>query len=238
MDVLCTDKTGTLTMDQVILERHCDVVLSEDDDVLALAYLNSHFQTGLKNVLDRAVLAHAETHAHARVPRATPRSTRSRSTSRGGSCRSSSGRRRARTASSRKGAPEAIFPRCANFELDGELLPMDHAHIEELKKEYEQLERRRLPRAGGRHQGRRAAGRRRARHALRKDDECDLILEGYVAFLDPPKDTAPAAISALAAARRHGQGPHRRQRARGRKVCTEVGLADRPRAARRRRSRR
>src|SRR5512143_474082 len=67
MDVLCTDKTGTLTMDHVILERHCDVVLREDEEVLALAYMNSHFQTGLKNVLDRAVLAHEESHAHARV---------------------------------------------------------------------------------------------------------------------------------------------------------------------------
>jgi magnesium-transporting ATPase (P-type) len=68
MDVLCTDKTGTLTMDCVILERYCDVVLKEDEGVLALAYLNSHFQTGLKNVLDRAVLAHSETHAHAKIP--------------------------------------------------------------------------------------------------------------------------------------------------------------------------
>ncbi len=68
MDVLCTDKTGTLTMDHVILEKHCDVVLKEDEGVLALAYMNSHFQTGLKNVLDRAVLAHTETHSHAKIP--------------------------------------------------------------------------------------------------------------------------------------------------------------------------
>ena len=67
MDVLCTDKTGTLTMDEVSLERYCDVMLQESDDVLALAYTNSHFQTGLKNVLDRAVLAHEETHARARI---------------------------------------------------------------------------------------------------------------------------------------------------------------------------
>ncbi len=46
MDVLCTDKTGTLTQDRVILERHCNVARKEDDGVLALAYLNSHFQTG------------------------------------------------------------------------------------------------------------------------------------------------------------------------------------------------
>ena len=56
MDVLCTDKTGTLTMDRVILEKHCDVVREHSDNVLRTAYLNSYFQTGLKNVLDRAIL--------------------------------------------------------------------------------------------------------------------------------------------------------------------------------------
>ena len=56
MDVLCTDKTGTLTMDHVILELHCDIHKEESEEVLRDAYLISHFQTGLKNVLDRAVL--------------------------------------------------------------------------------------------------------------------------------------------------------------------------------------
>src|SRR4030095_7173962 len=55
MNILCTDKTGTLTMDRIILEKHCDVVLKEDEEVLTLAYLNSHFQTGLKNVMERAI---------------------------------------------------------------------------------------------------------------------------------------------------------------------------------------
>ncbi len=63
MDVLCTDKTGTLTMDHVILEIHCDVFKNESEAVLRDAYLISHFQTGLKNVLDRAVLQHKELHA-------------------------------------------------------------------------------------------------------------------------------------------------------------------------------
>ena len=69
MDVLCTDKTGTLTLDRVIIEKHCDVVRQEDDEVLAMAYLNSYFQTGLKNVLDRAVLEHREVHAEINVAR-------------------------------------------------------------------------------------------------------------------------------------------------------------------------
>ena len=62
MDVLCTDKTGTLTIDHVILEIHCDVFKNESEEVLRDAYLISHFQTGLKNVLDRAVLQHKELH--------------------------------------------------------------------------------------------------------------------------------------------------------------------------------
>ena len=62
MDVLCTDKTGTLTMDKIILERHLNVFGVEDDEVIKWAYLNSYHQTGLKNLLDMAVLEHVELH--------------------------------------------------------------------------------------------------------------------------------------------------------------------------------
>jgi len=60
MDILCTDKTGTLTMDKIVLERHLNVLGDDDDEVLKWAYLNSFHQTGLKNLLDVAVLEHAE----------------------------------------------------------------------------------------------------------------------------------------------------------------------------------
>ena len=60
MDVLCTDKTGTLTQDRIILKRHLDIYGEDSDRVLEYAYLNSHFQSGLKNLLDVAVLQHAE----------------------------------------------------------------------------------------------------------------------------------------------------------------------------------
>lgn len=60
MDVLCTDKTGTLTQDKIFLARHTDVWGEESDDVLEAAYLNSYYQTGLKNLLDLAVLEHTE----------------------------------------------------------------------------------------------------------------------------------------------------------------------------------
>jgi P-type Mg2+ transporter len=224
MDVLCADKTGTLTRDEIILERYCDVALRENDDVLALAYINSHFQTGLKNVLDRAILAHEESHAHARVPQLEkvdeiPFDFERRIMS--VIVRTPEGNDRMVS----KGAPEAIFEKCKNFRLDG-LLPMDHPHIEQLRKEYELLSAdgfRVLAIAtkdGPPHKSVLA-------HATPygKADECDLILEGYVAFLDPPKESALAAIQAL---ERHGvavkviTGDNELVAC---KVCEQVGLA-------------
>ncbi|MBS0198605.1 MAG: magnesium-translocating P-type ATPase [Planctomycetes bacterium] len=224
MDVLCTDKTGTLTMDRVILERHCDVMLRESDRVLSLAYVNSHFQTGLKNVLDRAVLAHTETHAHAFIPEYAkvdeiPFDFKRRVMS--VVVRTPGGMDLLIS----KGAPEAIFPKCASFELDGQFLPMDHEHIENLKKEYERLSAegfRVLAIASKEGPVRVVSG---DATPYGKADECDLILNGYVAFLDPPKETATAAIKAL---RAHGvavkvvTGDNDLV---ARKICTEVGLA-------------
>ena len=67
MDVLCTDKTGTLTEDRVVLMRHCNVAGRESDDVLLDGYLISYFQTGLKNLLDRAILDSPDFHAKALI---------------------------------------------------------------------------------------------------------------------------------------------------------------------------
>jgi P-type Mg2+ transporter len=80
MDVLCTDKTGTLTEDRVVLMRHCNVAGRETEDVLLDGYLISYFQTGLKNLLDRAILD-SPTSTGRRWSRSTRSWTRSRSTS-------------------------------------------------------------------------------------------------------------------------------------------------------------
>lgn len=62
MDILCTDKTGTLTLDKIVLEKHLNVLGTEDDEVLKWAYLNSFHQTGLKSLMDKAILEHIELH--------------------------------------------------------------------------------------------------------------------------------------------------------------------------------
>ncbi|MFO0722735.1 MAG: magnesium-translocating P-type ATPase [Myxococcota bacterium] len=224
MDVLCTDKTGTLTRDEIILERYCDVALRESQDVLSLAYVNSHFQTGLRSVIDRAVLAHESSHAHGRVPELSkvdeiPFDFERRVMS--VVVRTPEGRDRIIT----KGAPEAIFQRCTQFRLDDALHPMDHPHIPALQAEQEKLCAegfRVLALATKEVSARGSAGGHTT--PFGKSDECELVLEGYLAFLDPPKESAKAAIREL---ERHGvvvkviTGDNDLV---AKKVCAEVGL--------------
>ena len=218
MDVLCTDKTGTLTIDHVILEHHCDVVRKEDDAVLRDAYLVSHFQTGLKNVLDRAILDHRqaihEQHgidAHRKVDEIPfDFSRRMMSVV----VQLPDGVHRLLT----KGAPEEIFRRCTRFELEEEVLPMDPILIQDLRDEYQRLS------ADGFRVLAVAYKDLEDRAAYSKDDECDLVLRGYVAFLDPPKGSAGPAIAAL---QKHGvavkilTGDNDLV---SKKVCRDVGL--------------
>lgn len=217
MDVLCADKTGTLTQDHVILERHCDVVQQEDAEVLLFAYLNSHFQTGLKNVLDRAILQHREVQEVIAFPDFqkadeipfdfTRRVMSVVVTMPDGGHRLIC-----------KGAPESIFERCNRFELEGKVRPMDPLLIGDLQEEYDSLS------SDGFRVLAIAYADFEPRAAYSRNDECNLILKGYVAFLDPPKETAAAAISAL---KQHGvsvkilTGDNELV---SRKICTEVGL--------------
>jgi P-type Mg2+ transporter len=217
MDVLCTDKTGTLTVDHVILEQHCDVVQNEDDDVLMMAYLNSHFQTGLRNILDRAILARKEIHEQLHVPEhkkvdEIPFDFSRKVMSVVVELPD------AKTRMITKGAPEEIFKRCADFELDGEIHPIDPVLIADLKEEYERLS------SDGFRVLALAYKDLERKQAYTKDDESGMILKGYLAFLDPPKETASPAIQALQS---HGvsvkvlTGDNELVT---KKICSEVGL--------------
>ncbi|NCY02736.1 MAG: magnesium-translocating P-type ATPase, partial [Planctomycetia bacterium] len=192
MDVLCTDKTGTLTLDRIILERHCDVRLRDDPDVLRLAWLNSHFQTGLKNLLDRAILDHEafrERVPHEgftkvdEIPFDFDRRVMSVVVA------GPDGRRTLVC----KGAPESVYPRCAAYALDGAVRPLDAELLRSLGRECDTLS------AEGFRVLALATRDVPPQPAYSRDDEHGLVLRGYVAFLDPPKDSAAAAVAALEA---------------------------------------
>jgi len=221
MDVLCTDKTGTLTEDRVVLQRHCNVAGQESEEVLLDGFLISHFQTGLKNVLDQAILNSPDFHGQAAVEKYkkldelpfdfTRRMMSVLVADPDG-----------KTILLTKGAPEEIFHQCSHFELDGKLSPMDPTLMVGLKEQYDSLSKdgfrvlavakKELP----------------GKQACAKDDEREFVLKGYVAFLDPPKPTAGRAIEAL---HKHGvaikilTGDNQLI---SRKVCRDVGLSPDP----------
>ena len=221
MNVLCTDKTGTLTEDRVVLMRHCNVAGRESDNVLLDGYLISYFQTGLKNLLDRAILDSPDFHGKAilekykkldEIPFDFTRRMMSVFVE------DPEGKAILLT----KGAPEEIFLRCSHFELDGKLSAMDPDQVVGLKKEYDDLS----------NDGFRvlavATKELTGKQICVKDDERELVLRGYVAFLDPPKDTAARALAAL---HKHGvtvkilTGDNDLI---SRKVCKDVGLSADP----------
>ena len=186
MDILCTDKTGTITMDRILLERHCDVLRREDDDVLRLAYINSYYQTGLKNLLDRAILAHQKLAVKQyrkvdEVPFDFFRKVMSVIVDMDGRHRLIA-----------KGAPDAIFERCTHFELDGEVLDIGEMILTDLRIECDHLSA-----DGFRVLAIAYKDMAAPRKVYSKDDERGLILKGYVAFLDPPKPSARRAIAVL-----------------------------------------
>jgi Mg2+-importing ATPase len=217
MNVLCTDKTGTLTADHVILEIYCDVFKSESQTVLQDAYLLSHFQTGLKNILDRAVLHHQELHGALSIDKFSkvdeiPFDFTRRMMS--VVVEGPDGQRELLT----KGAPEAVFAKCTHFESEGDVYPMEPILVGDLIEQVNDLSE----------DGFRvlavATKKVEKKAAYAKADETELVLTGYLAFLDPPKETAATAINVL---RQHGvavkvlTGDNDLVT---RKVCTEVGI--------------
>lgn len=194
LDVLCTDKTGTLTQDHIILKRHLDIHGNESDRVLEYAFLNSVHQSGLKNLLDVAVLKHVKLHEQLKVHEQFVKIDE---------MPFDFERRRMSVVLARddgahilicKGAVEEIFSVCTRYAIDGATNPLDESHYGATKKITDELN---------------SDGFRVVAVAYKEmpadqiaysvADETALTLLGFIAFLDPPKDTAAAAIAALKA---------------------------------------
>jgi Mg2+-importing ATPase len=189
MDVLCTDKTGTLTEARIDLVRHIDPKGADSERVFTLAYLNSHFETGLKSALDDAILAHetADIGGWSKIDEVPFDFERRRVSV------------LAENAGARtlivKGAPEDVLALCTGYETDGKTFPLTKDQRARIDALY----------AGLGADGFRALGV--AFRAEAKDcakvvigDEADLTFAGFALFLDPPKTSAGAAVKALAQA--------------------------------------
>ncbi|WP_433690317.1 magnesium-translocating P-type ATPase [Kosakonia cowanii] len=220
MDILCTDKTGTLTQDKIVLENHTDISGRVSERVLHCAWLNSHYQTGLKNLLDTAVLESVE------AEMAQTLATQWRKVD---EIPFDFERRRmsvvvAQEADAHqlicKGALSEMLSVCGHVRYNGEIVPLDNSMLRRIERVTSTLNRqglrvvavatKYLPARSGDYQ---------------RIDESDLILEGYIAFLDPPKESTAPALKALKASGITVKILTGDSELVAGKVCHEVGLA-------------
>ena len=193
MNILCTDKTGTLTQDHIILEKHLDTLGNENEEVLHYGYLNSYYQTGLKNLLDIAVLENTDVNLQAKYNKEFQKIDE---------IPFDFNRRRMsvvlRTSSSTdllvcKGAVEETLAVCTNVKINGVITPL----TPEIKDKLNTIQNA-LNEDGLRVLG---VSYREFPSAQNKEykvpDEQDLVFMGFLAFLDPPKLSAEKAIAEL-----------------------------------------
>ena len=203
VDVLCTDMTGTLTEDRIVLERHLDVNGREDARVLRYAFLNSCFSTGVKNLVDNAIIERALAEGTDEVDALT-KGTPVTAEELAEYCHGIDelpfdferrrlsvvvGDARGRTRMMTKGALEEVLGICSRVEIDGQVLPLTDELAEKVISRGADLA----------DEGMRVLGVARKDNPagtgiLTVDDERDMVLIGYLAFLDPPKESSVAAM--------------------------------------------
>ena len=192
MNILCTDKTGTLTEDKVILEKYMDASGKESLRILKHAFLNSYFQTGLKNLIDVAIISRAEKENMNVLKEQYERedeipfdfSRRRMSVV----LRDEKGKRQLIT----KGAVDEILSICSYIDFDGNVVELTDELRENAYKVYEE----------NNNDGLRvlAIAQKNEIHDVNTfgvQDESNMVLIGFVGFLDPPKASAKSAIKAL-----------------------------------------
>lgn len=191
IDVLCTDKTGTLTQDKIILEYHMDCSGKEDDRVLRHAYLNSYYQTGLKNLLDVAIIDEAKQtlatdKINYRKVDEIPFDFERRRMS--VVVEDTAGKTQMIT----KGAIEEMLSISNYIDIDGIVSPLTNEKRESVLAKVRDLNE----------DGLRVIGVAQKTNPsvvgeFSVKDESDMVLIGYLAFLDPPKETTKQALKAL-----------------------------------------
>jgi len=215
INILCTDKTGTLTQDRVVLEQHLDITGHTSEDVLTYAYLNSYYQTGLRNLIDRAILDYAllDAEENCRLVDELPFDFQRRRMSvvvdyEGDHVLSC------------KGAVEEIYECCSHYQIGDEVFPLIPMIRDNL---FEEVDR--LNKDGFRVLGVAYQEFPREKAIFATTDERNLILLGYIAFYDPPKVSALEAIGQLREAGVRVKVLTGDNALVTRKVCRDVGFA-------------
>lgn len=192
MDILCTDKTGTLTQDKIILEKYMDPIGNPDLKILKHAFLNSYFQTGLKNLMDVAIINRADKENMKELKTSYIKEdeipfdfTRRRMSV---VVKDKNGKRQLIT----KGAADEVLSICSFIDINGEVKPLDEELIKKAKEVYESNNKDGLRIV--------AVAQKNAIDGIttfESQDEKDMVLIGFIGFLDPPKETAKSAIETL-----------------------------------------
>jgi P-type Mg2+ transporter len=213
MNVLCTDKTGTLTENQIKLILHVDMEGKDDEKVLLFSYLNSRFQTGLKSPLDEAILKHEDINLNEfqKIDEVPFDFVRRRV-----SVVVEQERQRFFIA---KGAPEEILKVCSYYELEGVISDISDVIRKKIEQKYLDLSAEGLRVLGV------ASKKLREEKAVYSiNDENEMTFVGFVAFLDPPKETAKQSIEMLNKAKVELKILTGDNELVTRKVCSELGF--------------
>jgi Mg2+-importing ATPase len=192
MNILCTDKTGTLTHDKIVLERYLNMAGEEDTRVLRHAYFNSFFQTGLKNLMDQAILSHTIElgfenleNDYIKIDEIPFDFTRRRMSV---VIEDKTSKRQIIT----KGAVEEMLGICSHMDLNGKVVPIDKALRSTVLSDTSNLNKEGLRVLAVAHKSWVEKG-----HNFGVEDESGMVLIGLLAFLDPPKASAANAIKQL-----------------------------------------
>jgi Mg2+-importing ATPase len=176
IDILCTDKTGTLTEDKITVIKHVDIFNRESDEVFELAYINGYFETGIKNIMDRAILEHKKINLdnYKKIEEIPYDFNRKRS--------SVFSEYNNVITMVTKGAPEEIFKICSTYADGKEIKMVTPEILAGIKKTYDELSS----------QGFRILAIAKKIVAEKKEkydyaEEINLTLQGFMVFYDPPK---------------------------------------------------
>ena len=184
IDILCTDKTGTLTEGTITLQKYIDASGKENNDILEYAYLNSYYGTGIKNIIDKAIITYATSHninidKYEKIDEIPFDYTRKKQTI--------AVKRNNKVRTITKGAFEEIIKNCTTIKINKKVEPINNTYINNIKNKAKELAEK----------GMQVIALSEGNELEPSKYEENMTFIGFVAFLDPPKKDAQDTIKKL-----------------------------------------